>query len=111
MQVAKNYFLSSDRVFSRKLNEILLALQIERQLSKREIFELYVNKIYLGNRAYGIEAADHGYYGKPIAELPLADLAMIDGLLKDTCAYDPVANPESDRIRGDWILGRMLPLG
>ena len=78
MQVAKNYFLTSDRVFSRKLNEILLALQIERNLSKREIFELYVNKIYLGNRAYGIEAAAHVYYGKPIAELPLANLAMID---------------------------------
>ncbi|MFA5678772.1 MAG: penicillin-binding protein 1A [Pseudomonas sp.] len=111
MQVAKNYFLTSDRVFSRKLNEILLALQIERQLSKREIFELYVNKIYLGNRAYGIEAAAHVYYGKPIAELPLAELAMIAGLPKAPSAYNPVANPERARIRRDWILQRMLQLG
>ncbi|NLY57261.1 MAG: penicillin-binding protein 1A, partial [Gammaproteobacteria bacterium] len=111
MQVAKNFFLTSDRVFSRKLNEILLALQIERQLSKREIFELYVNKIYLGNRAYGIEAAAHVYYGKPIAELPLAELAMIAGLPKAPSAYNPVANPERARIRRDWILQRMLQLG
>ena len=111
MQVAKNFFLSSDRVFSRKLNEILLALQIERQLSKREIFELYVNKIYLGNRAYGIEAAAHVYYGKPIAELPLAELAMIAGLPKAPSAFNPVANPERARIRRDWILSRMLQLG
>ena len=111
MQVAKNYFLTSDRVFSRKLNEILLALQIERQLSKREIFELYVNKIYLGNRAYGIEAAAHVYYGKPIAELPLAELAMIAGLPKAPSAFNPVANPERARIRRDWILSRMLQLG
>ena len=111
MQVAKNYFLSSDRVFSRKLNEILLALQIERNLSKQEIFELYVNKIYLGNRAYGIEAAAHVYYGKPIAELPLAQLAMIAGLPKAPSAYNPVANPERARIRRDWILQRMLLLG
>ncbi|MFO7664563.1 MAG: transglycosylase domain-containing protein, partial [Chloroflexota bacterium] len=82
MQVAKNYFLTSDRVFSRKLNEILLALQIERSLNKREIFELYVNKIYLGNRAYGIEAAAQVYYGRSIDELALADLAMIAGLPK-----------------------------
>lgn len=111
MQVAKNYFLTSDRVFSRKLNEILLALQIERNLSKREIFELYVNKIYLGNRAYGIEAAAHVYYGKPIAELPLANLAMIAGLPKAPSAYNPIINPERARIRRDWILGRMLYLG
>src|SRR5690554_375097 len=111
MQVAKNYFLTSDRVFSRKLNEILLALQIERNLSKREIFELYVNKIYLGNRAYGIEAAAHVYYGKPIAELPLAELAMIAGLPKAPSAYNPVVNPERARIRRDWILQRMLYLG
>lgn len=111
MQVAKNYFLSSDRVFSRKLNEILLALQIERNLSKREIFELYVNKIYLGNRAYGIEAAAQVYYGKSIAELPLANLAMIAGLPKAPSAYNPIVNPERARIRRDWILGRMLYLG
>ncbi|PKM29372.1 MAG: peptidase [Gammaproteobacteria bacterium HGW-Gammaproteobacteria-11] len=111
MQVAKNYFLTSDRVFSRKFNEILLALQIERSLSKTEIFELYVNKIYLGNRAYGIEAAAQVYYGKSINELPLADLAMIAGLPKAPSRFNPVANPERTKIRRDWILGRMLSLG
>ena len=111
MQVAKNYFLSSDRVFSRKLNEILLALQIERNLNKHEIFELYVNKIYLGNRAYGIEAAAQVYYGKSINELPLADLAMIAGLPKAPSRYNPIANPERTKVRRDWILDRMLTLG
>ena len=111
MQVAKNYFLSSERVFSRKLNEIFLALQIERSLSKEEIFELYVNKIYLGNRAYGIEAAAHIYYGKPIAELPLADMAMIAGLPKAPSRYNPVADPDRAIARRDWILQRMLSLG
>ena len=82
MQVAKNYFLTSERSFSRKINEILLALQIERELSKDEILELYVNKIYLGNRAYGIEAAAQVYYGKSISELSLAQMAMIAGLPK-----------------------------
>jgi len=111
MQVAKNYFLSSKRVFSRKLNEILLALQIERNLSKQEIFELYVNKIYLGNRAYGIEAAAQVYYGKSISELPLADLAMIAGLPKAPSRYNPIANPERTKLRRDWILQRMVNLG
>lgn len=111
MQVAKNYFLTSDRVFSRKFNEILLALQIERSLSKREIFELYVNKIYLGNRAYGIEAAAQVYYGRSIDELPLADLAMIAGLPKAPSRYNPISNPERTLLRRDWILGRMLSLG
>ncbi|MFO7704258.1 MAG: penicillin-binding protein 1A [Halopseudomonas sp.] len=111
MQVAKNYFLTSDRVFSRKLNEILLALQIERSLNKREIFELYVNKIYLGNRAYGIEAAAQVYYGRSIDELALADLAMIAGLPKAPSRYNPISNPERTLLRRDWILGRMLSLG
>ena len=111
MQVAKNYFLSSDRVFSRKINEILLALQIERHLTKQEIFELYINKIYLGNRAYGIEAAAQVYYGKSISELPLADLAMIAGLPKAPSRFNPIANPERAQIRRDWILRRMLSLG
>lgn len=99
MQVAKNYFLSSERVFSRKFNEILLAIQIERSLSKREIFELYVNKIYLGNRAYGIEAAAQIYFGKSIDQLDLADLAMIASLPKAPSRYNPVSNPERTLIR------------
>ncbi len=107
MQVAKNYFLTSERSFSRKINEILLALQIERELSKNEILELYVNKIYLGNRAYGIEAASQVYYGKPISELSVAQLAMIAGLPKAPSAFNPLVNPTRSKERRDWILGRM----
>ncbi|MBO0640225.1 penicillin-binding protein 1A [Pseudomonas stutzeri] len=111
MQVAKNYFLTSERSFSRKINEILLALQIERELSKNEILELYVNKIYLGNRAYGIEAAAQVYYGKPISELSVAQLAMIAGLPKAPSAFNPLVNPARSKERRDWILGRMYRLG
>ncbi|HCJ27784.1 MAG TPA: peptidase, partial [Pseudomonas sp.] len=111
MQVAKNYFLTSERSFSRKINEILLALQIERELSKDEILELYVNKIYLGNRSYGIEAAAQVYYGKSIGELSLAQMAMIAGLPKAPSAFNPLANPERAKERRDWILGRMYRLG
>jgi len=111
MQVAKNYFLTSERSFSRKISEILLALQIERELSKDEILELYVNKIYLGNRSYGIEAAAHVYYGKSIGELSLAQMAMIAGLPKAPSAFNPLDNPERAKERRDWILGRMYRLG
>ncbi|MCQ4312524.1 penicillin-binding protein 1A [Pseudomonas stutzeri] len=111
MQVAKNYFLTSERSFSRKISEILLALQIERELSKDEILELYVNKIYLGNRSYGIEAAAHVYYGKSIGELSLAQMAMIAGLPKAPSAFNPLANRERAKERRDWILGRMYGLG
>lgn len=111
MQVAKNYFLTSERSFSRKINEILLALQIERELSKDEILELYVNKIYLGNRAYGIEAAAHVYYGKSIKDLSLAQMAMIAGLPKAPSAFNPLVNPTRSKERRDWILGRMRRLG
>ncbi len=111
MQVAKNFFLTNERSFSRKITEILLALQIERELTKEQILELYVNKIYLGNRAYGIEAASQVYYGKPIGELSLAQLAMIAGLPKAPSAYNPLANAERSKERRDWILGRMLRLG
>ena len=111
MQVAKNFFLTSERSFSRKINEILLALQIERELSKDEILELYVNKIYLGNRAYGIEAAAQVYFGQSIGELSLAQMAMIAGLPKAPSRYNPLANPQRAKERRDWILGRMLKLG
>jgi len=111
MQVAKNFFLSSERSFSRKINEILLALQIERELSKDEILELYVNKIYLGHRAYGIEAAAQVYYGKSINELSLAQLAMIAGLPKAPSRFNPLTNPTRAKERRDWILGRMHMLG
>lgn len=111
MQVAKNFFLTSERSFSRKINEILLALQIERELSKNEILELYVNKIYLGNRAYGIEAAAQVYYGKSIRDLSLGQLAMIAGLPKAPSRYNPLVNPRRSMERRDWILGRMHKLG
>jgi len=111
MQVAKNFFLTSERSFSRKTNEILLALQIERELSKDEILELYVNKIYLGHRAYGIEAAAQVYYGKSIRDLSLAQLAMIAGLPKAPSRFNPLVNPARSKERRDWILGRMYKLG
>ncbi|QGW21808.1 PBP1A family penicillin-binding protein [Stutzerimonas degradans] len=111
MQVAKNFFLTSERSFSRKINEILLALQIERELTKNEILELYVNKIYLGHRAYGIEAAAQVYYGKSIGELTLAQKAMIAGLPKAPSAFNPLVNPARSKERRDWILGRMYRLG
>lgn len=111
MQVAKNYFLSQERTFTRKFTEIFLAIEIERALSKGDILELYLNKIFLGNHAYGIEAAGQVYYGKPIKELNLAQMAMIAGLPKAPSAYNPVANPNRAKIRRNWILGRMLSLG
>ena len=111
MQVAKNFFLTNERSFSRKINEILLALQIERELSKNEILELYVNKIYLGNRAYGVEAAAQVYYGKSIRDLSLAQLAMIAGLPKAPSRYNPLVNPQRSMERRDWILGRMYKRG
>ena len=110
MQVAKNFFLSRERTFIRKFNEIFLAIQIESALSKPEILELYLNKIYLGNRAYGVKAAAQVYYGKPLAELSLAESAMIAGLPKAPSRYNPIVNPSRAKIRRDWILDRMLDL-
>jgi penicillin-binding protein 1A len=111
MQVAKNYFLSQERTFSRKFTEILLAKRIEDLLTKQEIMTLYVNKIFLGHRAYGIGAAAQVYYGKKINELTLAEMAMIAGLPKAPSAFNPVNNPKRALIRRDWILDRMLKLG
>ena len=111
MQVARNFFLTRQQTFSRKFNEILLALKIENELNKQEILELYLNKIYLGNRAYGVKAAAQVYYGKPIEQLTLAQIAMIAGLPKAPSTYNPIVNPSRALIRRDWILGRMLSLG
>lgn len=110
MQVAKNYFLSYERTFARKFNEILLAIQIERELSKKEILELYLNKIFLGNRAYGVEAAAQVYYGKSLNQLTLAQWAMIASLPKAPSSANPIANPERALARRNWILGRMRGL-
>lgn len=110
MQVARNFFLTNNQTFARKFNEILLALQIERELSKDEILELYINKIYLGSRAYGIGAAAQVYYGKKVSELSLAQLALIAGLPKAPSTNNPLSNPEKALIRRNWILSRMLKL-
>jgi len=111
MQVARNYFLSRDRTFIRKFNEILLAIEIERTLDKQEIFELYFNRIFLGHRAYGFEAASQVYYGKSISELSLAQHAMLAGVPKAPSRINPVSGPKAGTERRDWILGRMYSLG
>lgn len=111
MQVARNYLLTLDQTFTRKIREILLALQMEQVLNKQEIFELYVNKIFLGNRAYGIAAAADTYYDRPLDELTLAETAMIAGLPKAPSAFNPLANSERSLIRRNWILFRMRELG
>ncbi len=111
MQVARNFFLDARQEFARKFNEILLALTIERKLDKQAILSLYVNKIYLGNRAYGVGAAAQIYYGATLDELSIAQMAMIAGLPKAPSRYNPIANPERATQRRDWILGRMQRLG
>jgi penicillin-binding protein 1A len=111
MQVARNYFLSRDQTFTRKFNEILLAIQIERELDKHQILELYLNKIFLGYRAYGIEAAAQVYYGRSIRELSLAEAAMIAGLPKAPSVLNPIDNPARAETRRNWILARMRDLG
>lgn len=110
MQVARNFFLSREKTFLRKLKEIFLSLRIEQELSKQEIFELYLNKIYLGNRAYGVGAAAQVYYGKTVGELTLAQTAMIAGLPKAPSTSNPIANPERALIRRNYVLGRMATL-
>lgn len=110
MQVARNFFLTREKSFLRKINEIFLALKIERSLTKNEILELYINKIYLGKRAYGVQAAANIYYGKDINQLNLAQFAMIAGLPKAPSSFNPINNPSRAKIRRDWILGRMFKL-
>lgn len=108
MQVAKNFFLSNEKTFTRKFTEILLALKIENELSKNEILGLYLNKIFLGNRAYGVQAAARIYYGEDARELSLAQMAMIAGLPKAPSRYNPIVAPERATLRRNWILSRML---
>jgi penicillin-binding protein 1A len=111
MQVARNFFLSREKTYTRKLNEILLSLKIEKELTKEEILELYLNKIYLGKRAYGAAAAAQIYYGMELEELNLPQLAMIAGLPKAPSTYNPVINPERAVLRRNYVLGRMRELG
>ena len=111
MQVARNFFLSSEKTLTRKLYEALLAFKIEHSLSKQQILELYVNQIYLGQRAYGFGAASQIYFGKPLAQLSLAESALLAGLPKAPSLYNPVANPQRAKQRQQYVLRRMTELG
>jgi penicillin-binding protein 1A len=111
MQVARNFFLSREKTYIRKINEILLALKIERELTKDEILELYLNKIYFGHRAYGVAAAAQVYYGTDLAKLSLAELAMIAGMPKAPSKLNPITNAARARERRAYVLGRMQELG
>jgi penicillin-binding protein 1A len=110
MQVARNFFLTRERTLTRKLREVLLAYKIEASLSKDEILELYVNQIFLGQRAYGFAAAAQIYYGKPLAQVDVAEAAMLAGLPKAPSAYNPVVNPKRARSRELYVLRRMHEL-
>ncbi|HHI75941.1 MAG TPA: peptidase, partial [Gammaproteobacteria bacterium] len=111
MQVARNFYLSRKKTYLRKLYEIFLALRIEQELSKEEILELYLNKIYLGHRAYGVAAAARVYYGKDLDQLTLPEIAMIAGLPKAPSAYNPLSNPQRAVERRNYVLRRMRELG
>ncbi|MEQ8233986.1 MAG: penicillin-binding protein 1A [Gammaproteobacteria bacterium] len=111
MQVARNFFLSPEKTYERKLKEIMLAVVIERELSKDEILELYLNKIFLGHRAYGVGAAAQVYYGRRLGELELPEIAMIAGLPKAPSRTNPISNPLAAIERRNYVLGRMLKLG
>jgi penicillin-binding protein 1A len=108
MQVARNFYLSSEKTFIRKVYEILLALKIESQLSKDQILELYMNQIYLGQRAYGFAAACETYFGKPLQEVTIAEAAMLAGLPKSPSRNNPIANPKRAASRQQYIIDRML---
>ncbi len=110
-QVAKNFFLSSEKTYTRKLYEALLSFKIENNLSKNQIFELYINQIFLGQRAYGFGAAAQIYFGKPLKELSIAEAAMLAGLPKAPSAFNPVVNPKRASLRQQYVLRRMHELG
>jgi penicillin-binding protein 1A len=110
MQVARNFFLSSEKTYTRKLYEMLLAYKIESALTKDQILEVYMNQIYLGERAYGFASAARVYFGKDLKDITLAQAAMLAGLPKAPSAYNPVVNPKRAKIRQDYILQRMLAL-
>ena len=107
MQVARNVYLSSEKTFTRKIYEILLTFKLEHLLSKNQILEIYMNQIYLGNRAYGFAAASEAYFGKPLKNISVAEAAMLAGLPKAPSAYNPIANPKRARIRQLYIIDRM----
>ena len=109
-QVARNFFLSSEKTYTRKLYEALLSLKIENNLSKDQILELYINQIFLGQRAYGFGAAAQIYFGKPLSQISIAEAAMLAGLPKAPSAYNPIANPRRAKIRQEYVLRRMREL-
>jgi penicillin-binding protein 1A len=110
MQVARNFFLTREKTLTRKLREVLLAYKIEASLSKDEILELYINQIFLGQRAYGFAAAAQIYFGKTLPQIDVAEAAMLAGLPKAPSAYNPVANPKRARLRQLYVLHRMRDL-
>ncbi len=111
MQVARNVYLSSEKTFTRKIYEVLLTYKLEHTLSKDQILEIYMNQIYLGNRAYGFAAACETYFGKPLKDITVAEAAMLAGLPKAPSAYNPIKNPKRARIRQQYIIERMLDNG
>ncbi|MFW7346335.1 MAG: penicillin-binding protein 1A [Pigmentiphaga sp.] len=111
MQVARNFYLSSEKTWTRKLYEILLTFKIEANLTKDQILELYINQIYLGQRAYGFASAARIYYGKPLSEITAAEAAMLAGIPKAPSRYNPVVNPTRAKLRQQYVLQRMLSLG
>ncbi|MBI3901698.1 MAG: penicillin-binding protein 1A [Nitrosomonadales bacterium] len=110
MQVARNFFLTKEKTLSRKFNEVLLALKIEHNLNKDEILQLYINQIYLGQRAYGFAAASQVYFGKNLNQLGVPEMAMLAGLPKAPSAYNPIVNPKRARLRQMYVLRRMHEL-
>ena len=108
MQVARNFYLSTEKTVTRKLYEVLLALKIESQLTKPQILELYMNQIYLGQRAHGFAAASEIYFGKALKDISIAEAAMLAGLPKAPSAYNPIANPKRATLRQQYIIDRML---
>ena len=111
MQVARNFYLSREKTFLRKFTEILLSLKIEREFTKEQILELYLNKIFLGNRAYGVAAAAQVYFNKTLNQLTLPEMATIAGLPKAPSAINPLINPIAAKQRRDHVLTRMFELG
>ena len=110
-QVARNFFLSSEKTYTRKLYEVLLSFKIEHNLSKDQILELYVNQIFLGQRAYGFSAAAQIYFGKPLKDLTPAEAAMLAGLPKAPSTFNPVVNPKRAKLRQQYVLRRMREMG
>ncbi len=111
MQVARNFYLSTEKTFTRKIYEVLLALKIESLLSKEQILEVYMNQIFLGQRAYGFAAASEIYFGKPLKDITIAEAAMLAGLPKAPSAYNPISNPRRATVRQQYIIDRMLENG